>query len=70
MGDVPLYGMPYDLPRTSVGSNFTPSLLQGYRVTSLIRKRTPPRTAIGPYAYAYCRVLGGVRFRISEVPLS
>ena len=27
------------------------------RVTSLIRNRAPPRTAIGPYAYAYCRVL-------------
>ena len=23
------------------------------------RKRTPPRTATGPYAYGYCRVLGG-----------
>ena len=30
-----------------------------YRGTSLIRNRTPPRTARGPYAYAYCRVLGG-----------
>jgi len=30
-----------------------------YRGTSLIIKRTPPRTAIGPYAYAYCRVVGG-----------
>ena len=30
-----------------------------YRGTSLIRKRTPPRTVIGPYAYAYCR---GVAF--------
>ena len=25
--------------------------------SSLIRNRTPPRTAIGPYTYAYCRVL-------------
>ena len=31
----------------------------GYRGTSLIRNRTPPRTATGPYAYTYCRVLGG-----------
>ena len=30
-----------------------------YMGTSLIRNRTPPRTATGPYAYAYCRVLGG-----------
>jgi len=29
-----------------------------YRGTSLIRNCTPPRTAIGPYAYAYYRVLG------------
>ena len=29
-----------------------------YRTTSLIRNRTPFGTAIGPYAYAYCRVLG------------
>ena len=29
------------------------------RGTSLIRNRTPPRTAIGPYTHAYCRVLGG-----------
>ena len=30
-----------------------------YRGTSLIRNCPPPRTAIGTYAYAYCRVLGG-----------
>ena len=30
-----------------------------YRGTSLIRNRMPPRTAIGPYAYAYCSFLGG-----------
>ena len=29
-----------------------------YRGTSLIRNRNPHRTAIGPYAYVYCRVLG------------
>jgi len=28
-----------------------------YRGTSLIRKHTHPRTAIGPYAYTYCRIL-------------
>ena len=32
------------------------------RGTSLIRNRTPPRTAIEPYAFAYCRVLGGSVF--------
>ena len=31
-----------------------------YRGTSLIINRTPPRTAIGPYAYAYCRVRGSL----------
>jgi len=31
----------------------------GYRGTSLIRNNTPLRTAMGPYAYAYCSVLGG-----------
>jgi len=30
-----------------------------YRGASHIRKRQPPRASIGPYAYAYCRVLGG-----------
>ena len=39
-----------------------PSSRSGYRATSLIRNRTPPRTAIRPYAYAYCRVLGGCGF--------
>ena len=32
--------------------------LDAYRVTSLLRKRTPPRTMIGPYTWAYCEVLG------------
>ena len=30
---------------------------KAYRGILLIRNRTPPRTTIGPYAYAYCRVL-------------
>ena len=30
---------------------------------------TPPRNTLGPYAQAYCRVLGGGRFLVSEVPL-
>ena len=29
-----------------------------YRGTSLIRKRHPPRNIVGPWAYAYCKVLG------------
>ena len=33
-----------------------------YRGTSLMRNHIPPRTAIGPYAYAYCRVWGGGGF--------
>ena len=39
-----------------------------YRDTSLIRKRSPPLSTVGPYAKAYCRLLGGCVFR-SEVPL-
>ena len=37
-----------------------PWALQGY----LAHKKCPPppRTTIGPWAYAYCRVLGGVGF--------
>jgi hypothetical protein len=33
-----------------------------YRGTLLIRNRRPSRTAIGPYAQASCRVLGGSGF--------
>jgi len=39
---------------------------KSYRDTSLIRNRIPPRTIIGPQAYAYCWVR---RFLMSEVPL-
>ena len=35
-----------------------PPLSSEYRVTSLIRKRHPSRTIVGPQAKAYCRVLG------------
>ena len=38
------------------------------RGASLIRNRTPLRTAIGPYAYAYCRVLGGGIFLRARYP--
>jgi hypothetical protein len=46
---------------TSGSGPFGPNLFafRVYRSTSLIRNRIPPRTAMGPYAYAYCRVLGG-----------
>ena len=40
-----------------------------YRSTSLIRKAHPPRITLGPYAQAYCRVLGGGRFLMSEAPI-
>ena len=37
--------------------------------TSLIRNSHAPRTTIGPWAKAYCRVLGGGGVLMSEVPL-
>jgi len=49
--------MPY-----SLDGGFLGRARASYRGTSLIRNRTPPRTAIGPYAYAYGRVLGGCVF--------
>ena len=33
--------------------------VRGYRGTSLIRNAHLHRTSIGPWAWAYCRVLGG-----------
>ena len=39
-----------------------------YRGTSLIRKRPPPRTTIGPKAYTYCRVLGWGGFSCARHP--
>ena len=39
-----------------------------YRGTSLMRKRPPPRTTIGPWAWAYCRVLGGCVFMRARCP--
>ena len=44
-------------------AHITCTVLTQYRGTSLIRIRAPPRTAIGPYAHAYCRVLVVVRER-------
>ena len=38
------------------------------RGTSLIRKRPPPRTIIGPQAWAYCRVLGKGIFSSARYP--
>ena len=40
-----------------------------YRGTSLIRNRPPPEGHQRPWAYSYCRVLGGALFLMSEVPL-
>ena len=39
-----------------------------YKGTLLIRKRPPPRTTIGPYAQAYCRVLRGGVFLWTRHP--
>ena len=39
-----------------------------YRGTSLIRKRPPPRNAVGPEAHVYCRVLGGGVFLLARCP--
>ena len=43
--------------------------LRGTGVPRPSENTTPPRTPLGPYAQAYSRVLGGVRFIMSEVPL-
>jgi hypothetical protein len=44
---------------TTVGANSKVAKTElDYRGTLLIRNRNPPRTATGPHAYAYCRVLG------------
>jgi len=32
-------------------------------------KPPPHRTTTGPYGWSYCRILGGGRFLMSEVPL-
>ena len=40
-----------------------------YRGTTLIRKRPPPWTTIGPSAQGFCRLLGRDVFFMSEVPL-
>ena len=40
------------------GAGVTVYSHSGYRGTALIRKRTPLRTIIGPYAWVYCRFLG------------
>ena len=39
-----------------------------YRGTSLMRNRPLPRTAIGPYADAFCRVVGGGVFLWARYP--
>ena len=51
----PLYSVLTDEPDS--GHPLLELWIQGY----LAHKKPPPppRTAIGPYAYAYCRVLGG-----------
>ena len=54
MCEVPLYGF-RDRMREGMGTMW-------YRGTSLIKKRNPPRTTIGPNAYASCRVLEGGDF--------
>ena len=44
--------------------------LEAYcRDTSLLRNCPLPRTSAGPWAWFYCRVLGGGLFLVSEVPL-
>ena len=35
----------------------------------LIRERPPPRTAVGVYAWCYCRVLRGGEVLRGEVPM-
>ena len=40
-----------------------------YRGTSLPRKRPPPRATTHPWAKSYCRVVGGLCFLVSEIPL-
>ena len=45
------------------------NLSAGAGVPRSEKNSCPPRTPIGPWAWSYCRVLGGVRFLMSEVPL-
>ena len=44
---------------TGISHKSRPTVIFVYRGTSPIRNRHPPRTPLGPWAYAYGRVLGG-----------
>ena len=60
MTEVPGYSL--RLPtrlRTAIRTIIHVGHEKGYRGTSLIRNRPPPRTTLGTWAYAFCRVLGG-----------
>ena len=57
MSEVPLYSRYSRAARAlPLGNRYL------YKGTLLIRKRPPPRTSVGPWAKAYCRVLQGGGF--------
>ena len=65
--------VPHTVPRVGRSYEHFPDgfelhLLRRVQGTSLTRNRTPPRTAKGPYAYAYCMVLGGGVFLWARYP--
>ena len=76
VNEVPLYCIATYAPRLAHPQEAYPlpvhkgpiAYLFIYRGTALMRKRPPRRTTIGPYADAYCSVLGGCVF-LCEVPL-
>ena len=59
VSEVPLYTRGRSLLPRNEAPGETKATVYTYRDTLLIRKRTPPRTVIGPYAYAYRKVLAG-----------